>query len=115
MTDDLFGRVPRNRPGRVRRDTDSDARAARADGRTPPAGLLAALRSLADTIDAAAASIDARRRVGAEPPTGLVMAQTQATHEYAAVYALVMPGGDRDPIDTLLDEFAAAAASRDAP
>jgi hypothetical protein len=87
----------------------------RRDGGTFPPALLASARSLADTVDAVAEHIAARRAAHAEPPTGLVMAHAQANREYReTLAALLGVNDDRDPLDALLADFA-AAASRDTP
>lgn len=115
MTADLFGPSRRPRPGRCRRDLDAEVSAARVAGRIFPPAILAAARSLADTLDAAAEHIAARRAAHTEPPTGLVMAQAQVNREYRETLAVLLGvTDDRDPLDSLLEEFA-AAASREHP
>jgi hypothetical protein len=113
VTADLFGPVKRPRPGRCRRDLDTEVATARRGGRVFPPAILASARSLADSIDATAEHIAARRAAHAEPPTGLIMAHAQLNKEYRETLTTLLGVNDeRDPLDALLADFA-AAASRD--
>lgn len=106
----LFGPTRRPAPGRVRRDLDATVKAARKDGATLQPATLAAARSLADSIDAVAEHIAAKRAARSEPPTGQLMAHAQLNREYRdTLVALLGVNHDRDPLDALLADFAAAA------
>ena len=107
---DLFARSRRVAPGRCRRELDAEVKRARKDGATPQPAMLAAARSLADSIDAVAEHIAARRAARAEAPTGQLMAHGQLNREYReTLIALLGVSHDRDPLDQLLADFAAAA------
>lgn len=111
MSDTLFGPTRRRAPGRCRRDLDSEVTRARKDGADLQPSLLAAARSLADSIDAVAEHIAAKSRAGLEPPTGQLMAHGQLNREYRETLAMLLGvNHDRDPLDALLAEFAHAAS-----
>jgi hypothetical protein len=77
--------------------------------------MLAAARSLADSVDAVTEHVAALRAVHAPPSTGLVMAHAQVNREYRdTLNALLGTTDERDPLDVALAEFA-AAASLDTP
>lgn len=106
----LFGPSRRPRPGRCRRDLDATVKAAREAGEQLQPAILAAARSLADSIDAVAEHIAAKRAARSEPPTGQLMAHAQMNREYReTLVALLGVSHDRDPLDQLLQDFAAAA------
>ena len=111
MTDTLFGPTRRPAPGRCRRDLDADVKRARTEGAELQASLLAAARSLADSIDAVAEAIAAKRAARTEASTGQLMAHGQLNREYReTLAALLGVNHDRDPLDALLAEFAHAAS-----
>lgn len=77
--------------------------------------MLAAARSLADSIDAVAEHIQAKARAGMEPPTGQLMAHGQLNREYReTLVTLLGVNHDRDPLDALLAQFSDAATRNDA-
>lgn len=111
MTDTLFGPTRRPSPGRCRRDLDAEVKRARKDGADLQVSVLAAARSLADSIDAVAEHIAAKRAARQEPPTGQLMAHGQLNREYRETLAMLLGvNHDRDPLDALLAEFAHAAS-----
>lgn len=108
---DLFGPARRPAPGRCRRDLDAEVKRARKDGATLQPAVLAAARSLADSIDAVAEHIAGRRAARAEPPTGQLMAHGQLNREYRETLVMLLGvTNDRDPLDALLAQFADAAS-----
>lgn len=108
---DLFGPTRKPRPGRCRRDLDTQVATARRDGATLSPAMLAAARSLADSVDAVAERIAAHRASRTEPPTGQLMAHAQLNREYReTLTALLGVSNDRDPLDQLLQDFTDAAA-----
>lgn len=112
---DLFGATRRTTAGRCRRDLDATVRARRKEGAELNPAMLAAARSLADSIDAVADHVAARAATSDGPPTGALMAHGQLNREYReTLVALLGVNHDRDPLDALLAQFSDAATRHDA-
>jgi len=104
--------APRVPPGRVRIGLDRDVKAARAAGADLAAGLVAACRTLADSIDQLErwCRHPEARPYDRVPLTGLVR---QYADTYAQCFAAAAAAGD--PLTRALAEFMAAEPGAGAP
>lgn len=92
--------------GRVRRGLDDEVKAARANGATLPASLVASLRVLADQLDA----LDRILRRNDKPYDRVPLATLQG--RYDETHRAVFGATDAtDPFDRLVAELAAAEAA----